>query len=142
MVIPHMFLISGLFVFSGNEDYFKKFAAFFSSLQFSAVHFTSYPYHWFILGPVMIITLFRTMTFLGEKKIIVRKKMILLVWFLVISMLLLFFRDAPFGNILLLISMIFGFFMTVSMRFLQEKRFFILLTDLSVPALILSRFFL
>ncbi len=140
--IPQVFLITGLFVFSDNMFYFQKFSDFFNSMNFTVINFTSFPFHWYVFGPVLVFSLFRTINMLGEKKIIVRKKMILLIWLLLISVLLLFFSQVHFKSLILFISILSGFFISGSLQFLYEKRLFALLTDLSVPAIVFSHFFL
>jgi hypothetical protein len=141
LLLPHLFLAVIMLAVFDNIYYFSMYSTFFSSLDFNLNNFTEYPLHWICFSPVIFLSVFKMLTSLGDKKIIVRKKISLLIWTTVFSFFLLFIVEAPLTLLLLLILFPSGFYIASSLRFLAEKKLFILLTDISLPAVVIFNLF-
>jgi hypothetical protein len=139
LLLPQVFILSGYYLFNVQENYTETFISFFNHYQLSLSAFTIFAIPFAVIAPFMVLALLRTINSLVEKKIVVRKKIVLLMWIFVISVLLLLTKNAPVPAFMFIILMNLGFFMASSLRFLYEKRLFVLLTDLAVPAVILLR---
>jgi hypothetical protein len=141
LLLPHLFLAVIMLAVDDNIVYFSVFSTFFSSLKLSLNNFTEYPLHWICFSPVIFLTVFRMLSSLGDKKIIVRKKIVLFMWTTFLSVIMLFIHNVPITLFLILIFFPLGFYIASSLRFLAVKKLFILLTDLSLPALIIYNLF-
>ncbi len=142
IIVPHFFLMSANFFFFEKIFYADFFYNVIDHFQISLDKYTKFPFAWAITSPLFLISTFRIISSLGEKKIIVRKKTVLLLWVIFFALLLFLISDIPVSLLILIIAMPFGYFISFTLRRVQEKRLLIILTDLSVPAILLIHLFL
>lgn len=142
LILPHLFLMSAYFLVFGKTCYALMVEEIFGNAVISADKFTGFPIYWAICTPIIGIAVFRTMSTLGDKKIIVRKKTVLMTWIILFSMILLLFKDVSISLLLMIVSFPSGFFMASSMRRLQEKRLMIFITDVAFLSIVFFHIFL
>jgi len=141
IILPHFFLMSMYFLFHDKTFYPELFTQIFSGFKIGLNNFIAYPVHWISFAPVLLLTALKTFSSLGERKIIVRKKSVFLIWITVFSILLLFFENGSPQILILMIAFPLGYFIATSLLFLHEKRIFIFLTDIAIPAIIVYHVF-
>lgn len=134
--LPLLIINSLAYFIHGSFSLFTMLAEIFNSIKPGIAHIIQHPIHWAVAGLVMIPAIIRTLSLSSEKKIVIRKKTILLVWFFLFACTLLFLDQAPPDITIYLLAFPAGFFISSSFVFLSEKKLFSFIIDLVCIGLI------
>jgi hypothetical protein len=140
LIIPQVLVSSVEFLLYDNISWLSMVFGFFADVELGVRHFVDFPIHWISMSPFLIIGLWGFLNRLGDKKIVIRKKSMLVFWMFSLAVILLFVNNAPLDILILFIALPSGFFIASSMKFLSERKLFIFLTDIGIITLIIFNF--
>jgi hypothetical protein len=141
IILPVIFLNSFAYFLSGEITFFALVSDSLRLISIDITHLKTSPYHWIGTGLFIVPAIFRSLSQTREKKIAIRKKTILLIWFFLLTIVISLFDQAPVDIIIYLIAFSSGFFISSSLKFLYERKLFALLIDLGCIALIVYHSF-
>lgn len=141
LLLPHIFLFTYKFVFLNDLNYFEKIFEYIKSQSLSVDFLYNNIWINAIALILMVLLLFRTFIILPEKKIYVRKKAILLIWFLMFSSALLFINNQSITFISFIFSLFFGFLSTLALGRIFRKRYFKYTLDLVYILIVFINFY-
>ncbi len=141
LLLPHVFFGPVYYFIFDNVYYLNILSDFFLNLNISYLNYTNNYIFWIGISPFALLAVIRIATTISEKNIIERKKILILFWILFISIFSLFSEKSSVNTSVLLVVSVIGFMLENSVKFLKEKKFFVILTDVGILTIIAFNFF-